>query len=214
MKSGWATLRAFVLWLILIGLGVVLVAMYTQFNYWLVRPLVRDEAPERVDAIIVLGGGVIRGTDTNFLPYGPQERVQRGVELYRAGYADRVIMTGGQVEGETYTESQYMKAYAEVLGVPSENIIEDPYAHDTSENAYFSLRIMSDRHWKTAIVVTSYFHTHRACAVFEKQDADITCVAAWPNEDFRRDPFRNLIEFRSILRDYLATVYYYMGNKL
>lgn len=206
MRSPWAAVRIFILWVILVVLLIVLVALYTPLNQWLAGPLVRDDTPQPADVIIVLGGGVVK--EIQFLPFGPQERVQKGIELYRDGYADYVIMTGGVVEGESYTESQFMREYAELLGLPDEAIIEESQARDTYENALYSLQIMEERDWQTALVVTSYFHTKRACNVFKKQDADVTCVAAYPSESFQRNPFRNYIEFRSIVRDYLATVYY------
>ncbi len=206
MRSPWQAVRVFLLWGVLVCLVVVMLAMYTPLDQWLAQPLVRNETPQSADVIIVLGGGVVK--DINFLPYGPQERIQKGIELYRDGYADHVIMTGGIVKGETYTESEYMRSYAELLGLPSDVIIEEPQARDTHENALYSLQIMAEHNWHTALVVTSYFHTRRACNVFAKQGADITCIAAYPSEGFQRTAFRNLIEFKSILRDYLATVYY------
>ncbi len=206
MRSPWAAIRLFILWLVLVGSLVVLFALYTPLDQWLAGPLTRDEIPQSADVIIVLGGGVVK--EINFLPFGPQERIQKGIELYREGYADHVIMTGGVVKGETYTESQYMRDYAELLGLPSDVIIEESQARDTYENALYSLQIMEEQDWHTALVVTSYFHTRRACNVFAKQDANITCIAAYPSEAFQHNPFRNYIEFRSIIRDYLATVYY------
>lgn len=206
MKSPFEVFRIFLLWLTLCCLLIVGSAMYFPLNQWLAHPIIRDEVPRGADVIIVLGGGVV--VETHALPFGPEERVAEGIRLWQDGLAPRIMMTGGLVEGTDYTESNVMRAYAEQLGVPRENIIEEMDAHDTHENATNSKRIMQERGWKTALVVTSYFHTRRACEVFEKEGVTIICVAAYPSADFQKNPYRNLIEFKSILRDYLATVYY------
>ncbi|MBI5037428.1 MAG: YdcF family protein [Candidatus Kerfeldbacteria bacterium] len=206
MRSPWQVMRLFLMWVTLAGLLVVLCAMYTPLNQWLAQPLVRDEVPRKSDVIIVLGGGVI--VETESLPYGPQERVYRGMELWRERFGSVLILTGGLVDTTDLRESRIMRAFAEQHGQPHDTIVEEIDARDTHENAVNSKRIMEKRGWNTALVVTSYFHTRRACAVFEKEGVTITCIAAYPSADFQSNPYRNLIEFRSILRDYLATVYY------
>jgi len=54
------------LWLMLVSAIFVFSAAFTDFNKVLVAPLVRNEAPQKTDVVIILGGGVV--TDLKILP--------------------------------------------------------------------------------------------------------------------------------------------------
>lgn len=194
------------LWILLVMVVLLAIATFTNVYQLLANPLTRDEEPQQADVVIVLGGGVV--THLKTLPWGAQERVRRGVELLDDEYADYMIVSGGLVKDQVYTESEFMRSYAEFLNVFPDNIIEENRSLDTYQNAQNSLAIMELRGWETALVVTSDFHTQRACSVFEKQDAEITCIASYPA--FSKSYLRNLLETRSVIRDYLAIVYYYI----
>lgn len=186
----------------------ILLVTFTNLNKVLVAPLVRDETLQPADVIIILGGGIV--TDLKILPWNVQERVNKGVDQYKDGYANKIIVTGGLVKGHDYSESEIMAPYVEFLGVPSDDIIEENKARSTYENAANSLIIMDQQGWETALLVTSDFHTQRACHVFEKINIDITCLAAYKNLGFEGNNFRNLNDFVAIVREYLATVYYFV----
>jgi uncharacterized SAM-binding protein YcdF (DUF218 family) len=206
MKKVSQKIATVMLWLMFAACGFVFLATFTNLDSLLVKPLIRDEAPQKADVIIVLGGGVNK--DTRALPWGVEERVQKGVELYKDGYADKIIVTGGLIATNSYAESEVMAPYAIQLGVPAADVIQENKAKDTHTNAIYSKKIMDQNNWHTAIMVTSDFHTQRACHVFHKQNISVTCVAAYKNPAFKGNAFRNLIDFRAIARDYLATVYY------
>ncbi|XOU94348.1 MAG: YdcF family protein [Candidatus Kerfeldbacteria bacterium] len=195
------------------GLSVVLaIFVFTGINNLFVMPLERSEDPQSADVIIVLGGGVVK--ETRSLPWSVQERMRQGIVLYRQGYATNMILAGGTVSGESYTESEIMKAYAQLLGIAPGDLFEEKSSTSTYENATNSLEIMNDKNWKSALVVTSDYHTKRACKVFEKLDIEIICISASLDSIFEKDGFRRLIDARSIFREYIATVYYYLRGYL
>jgi len=201
-----------VLWAIFSVAIFLLLVTFTGINKILVAPLVRNETPQQADVIIILGGGVV--TDLKMLPWAVQERVKRGIELYKEDYADSIIVTGGVVKGQNYTESSFMREYAEFLGASSEDITEEGKSKSTYDNAVYSLHIMDESSWQTALVVTSDFHTKRACRVFEELEAEIICIPTPPDSGFKKDGFRRLINAQSIFREYLAIVYYYIRGYL
>ncbi len=202
-KNSYATI---LLWF-MFGLCVVLLlGTISNFHTLLAQPLVRDEMPEQRDVIIILGGGIV--TDLKMLPWGVQERVDAGLELYEAGYSEHIIVAGGQVQDHKYTESQFMEAYIRQRGFDEAQVIQEPRSCSTYENAINSLAIMEEQGWNTAFVVTSDYHTARACNVFEKRTADIICVAAYEKASFGNNYFRNLGDFRAVVREYAATLYY------
>jgi len=121
------------------------------------------------DAIVVLGGGV---EPDGSLPQVAQSRVARAVELFDAGIAPRIILSGRcSLSGPTpdITEAAAMAVYAWDLGVPPEAILLEEESRDTVGNAYFTRELfLAPNGWTSIRVVTSDFHLSRAAWVFRK----------------------------------------------
>jgi uncharacterized SAM-binding protein YcdF (DUF218 family) len=124
------------------------------------EPVSSSPAP-RFDAIIVLGSGVNR--DGNLTPL-TLARVTEAVHEYERGVAPRLILTGGIIHG--FDEASTMARIAQADGVPASNLVLEPNARNTIQNACFSVRIMQQRGWHSAEVVTSSAHLPRADLVF------------------------------------------------
>lgn len=71
----------------------------------------------------------------------------------RAGLGDRFIVTGGAV-ATPFVEAETLRTLLRERGVPDDRIVVEPKAEHTDENLYFSSRIMQERGWKTALVVS------------------------------------------------------------
>ncbi len=112
----------------------------------------------RHDVIVILGAGL-----------GPalRRRVAHGTRLFHAGKAEQVIVTGGAI-GTRPTEAEAMRALALEHGVPEERIIVEDKATRTLENALYTARIMEDRGWARALVVSDPFHLPRALFLFRR----------------------------------------------
>lgn len=117
--------------------------------------LVVDEPPEKVDVIVVLAGD--RGN-----------RTQKGVELFRQGYAPQIIMSGAIVYDQT-TIAELMKRHALRLGVPEQSVILEPYADSTYENAVYTKKIMHQHDFGSAIIVSSDYHMRRVKYLFTRE---------------------------------------------
>lgn len=110
------------------------------------------EGPVRsADAIVLLGGD-------------DGSRATRAAELFHQGYAPVIIITG---DWEMRPEELVR------LGVPSAAILVEDKAQSTAENAEFTLRMMQQRGWSRALVVTSWWHTRRARWCLERYGRDI-----------------------------------------
>lgn len=189
---------------------VVVVALNVLFMTWpagvLQMPLVVNEEPRTTDVIIVLGAGARKHGDP--LPPQAKERVQRGVQLLNEGYAPRMIVAGGLSKQSGYVEAELMQTYAMQLGVPSDSIVKESSSKNTWENAVNALEIMRRNEWDDALVVTSSYHTLRACMIFRKLKATVRCVAA-PLSTIPTDTiYERLTDFRSVAREYGAIVYF------
>lgn len=115
--------------------------------------LVVNQHPIRSDAIIVLGGG-------------PIERIQKGVSLYKKGYAPWIIVSGGAPGLPFETQAEVMSQQAMEMGVPQSAILLENHSWTTYQNALYTERIMQARHFTSALVVSSNFHMRRVSVVF------------------------------------------------
>jgi len=59
-------------------------------------------------------------------------------------------------------------------GIPASHILHEPIARSTWQNAGFSLPILQKQRIKTAVIVTSWYHTARAHACFARVAPMIT----------------------------------------
>jgi uncharacterized SAM-binding protein YcdF (DUF218 family) len=117
-------------------------------------------------AIIVLGAGV-----ENDGTLDPQSlsRIETGVELYRAGLAPRLHLTGGNIDdGPPIAEA--MRLFALAHGVPEAAISVETNSKSTLQNALFSAQML-DGIPAGAILVTSAYHLPRAWASFRRAGA-------------------------------------------
>ena len=114
------------------------------------------------DVIIVLGTPANRQGKA-----GPtlRNRVLKGVELLKANYAKYIIFTGAAAHNK-FVEADVMADLAKENGVAEEQIVREPEAQNTPQNAFDSVAIMRKRGWKSAIVVTSAAHTRRSNYIF------------------------------------------------
>ena len=111
-----------------------------------------------------------------------RERMLEGVREWRAGVAPRIIMTGGAAHNH-YVEAHVMAQLAESQGVPASAVIEEGQAHDTIQNAYYSVKIMEAHGWHSAEVVSSHSHLPRASLIFAHFPIQWRMHAApWPPE--------------------------------
>ena len=109
--------------------------------------LVINEKPVKSDVIIVLSGGGI-------------ERLEKGVELFKNGFAPYLMISNGQ-EDNLYEAAQKM-------GVPIDSLILENNANSTTENALFTTKVMEKQHLQSAIVVSSNYHMRRVKSNYSK----------------------------------------------
>ena len=102
------------------------------------------------------------------------DRVKTAVELYNNGYANKILMTGDNGK-EDYDEVNYMRLYAESLGVPTEDIFMDHAGFSTYDSMYRARDIFQVN---SAIIVTQEFHLPRATYTARTMGIDAVGVVA------------------------------------
>ena len=181
-----------------------------RFTNFLMIPITENQGLVRSDVIIVLGAGS-RST-TPHLPPQAYARVQQGVSLLLDGWAPKMVVSGGYSTHTGLTEAPLMATIARTAGARPEQVIEEPQSKNTWENATDSLAIMQEKGWASALVVTSPYHTYRACAIFHKQGANVRCIAAPLRTEASHTVYERLMDLRSVLREYGAIIYFYLKH--
>jgi uncharacterized SAM-binding protein YcdF (DUF218 family) len=165
--------------------------------------LVVGDNLEKSDVIIVLGSD----------PEGARE--DWAAILYKKGLGKKIIMCGYQVGWQTST-AEIMKRHAVHLGVPEDAIILDYGWNNqgTWDNAINSLKIVKENNFKTAIVVTSNYHTRRSRYAFKKvfKDSNVKIlISPCPGGSFSPGEWwksRKLV--KSVFLEYIKLLYYFL----
>ena len=116
----------------------------------------RDEI-HPADVAIVLGNTV----ESDGRPSARlRARLDKAVELYREGFFARVIVSGG-VGVEGFDEAEVMKRYLISHGVPEGSIIADGGGATTYLTARNAAQVMKSNGWRSALIISQYFHIPR-----------------------------------------------------
>ncbi len=167
------SLAILAMWCALIGTGLY-VAMYEP----------PEDAP-RAQAIVVLGGGV---TDNGTLTPNSAERVAFGVELFEAGVAPLMVLTGGG----PIPEAPLMAEQARAAGIPDEALLVEPASRSTLQNALFTGDFDTLDKTQPVLLVSQRFHLPRAWASFRWAGfQSVEIIAADGSGEFTID--RNLL---------------------
>jgi len=141
------------------------------------RPL-----PKKVDAIVVLGGGLDGRYDgVRVLPdlNDAGDRLWQGARLYRQGVAKRMVLSGGQFAADPRKEAEApgMKVFMLDMGVPENALIIEGNSRTTFENALRTRELLGTGARNIALV-TSAFHMGRSVMWFEKAGFTVYPVRA------------------------------------
>lgn len=137
---------------------------------------------ERYDCILVLGAKVQDGRLSPIL----QDRMDVGLELFAAGYADMLLLSGDSASPDIYDETGTMAAYAIQTGVSDTQIITDGLGLSTYESVWRAKYVY---HAKRILIVTQGFHLSRA--LFEAHALGLECAGV--ASDLRPYYFKNYV---------------------
>lgn len=134
------------------------------------------------DAIVVLGGNTANDRLNWFLPYDKEtaiRRFQTAAQLYMAGRAPKILLSGGALAGDV-SEAQGMAHALRLSGIPESALILENASRTTYENAALTEDELKDHHIGTVLLVTSALHMTRAMAAFRKQGVPAIAAPSVP----------------------------------
>lgn len=171
---------------------------------WIERQGQREEIVP-ADAIIVLGAAQWDGRPSPVL----QARLDRGIELYRQGYAPLLVLTGGVGAGDCQSEAAVGRDYALTRGVPAGAILIEEQSRTTVQNLQQAGVLLTSREARSVLLVSDPFHMARACWMARDlglQPHSAPTRASPISEDFYK-------ELRYLLREGFAVIVYGLLGK-
>lgn len=120
-----------------------------------------SEESKDVNCVIVLGAG-LKGDKITLTLY---ERLKTAVEYLEKNENIKVIVSGGQGEGEDISEAQAMEKFLIEKSIDKKRIVKEENSTNTSENFKYTrekLNSLGFSHYKKVLVVTNSFHIYRS----------------------------------------------------
>lgn len=180
--------------------GAVLIAAWGSFRIWDVGN--RDDQ-RSADAIVVLGAAQYNGRPSAIL----KARLEHAIDLYQAGVAPWLVVTGGKADGDVTTEAASARAYAIQRGVPRDAILSEDRGRTTLESLRGAAAILHDHGLRTAIFVSDRTHMLRVLRI--ARDEGITAfgspTATSPSDSTLDDRFRATVHELGGLTLYFVT---------
>ncbi len=143
---------------------IVALLLYLIFQFVSLRSQNYVTSVPRSDCLVVLGAAVWPGGQPSYVL---RDRLARAAELYRAGVADKIIVSGG-VGRYPPAEAVVSKQFLLAAGVVEADILMETATHSTAEQAV-SLKEICDREgFQSIALVTSFYHEKRATQLFTR----------------------------------------------
>ncbi|MGE8279261.1 MAG: YdcF family protein [Stenotrophomonas sp.] len=147
---------------------------------WIIWVGDRDQAAP-ADAIIVLGAAAYDAKPSPVF----EERIRHGLDLYRQGYASKLIFTGGFGGSRArFSESQVARRYALKQEIPADAILIETKSRTTRQNLVEAKVLMAQNDLHKVIVVSDPLHMARALRLSRELGID-ALASSTPSTRFR-----------------------------
>lgn len=106
--------------------------------------------------LVVLGAAQYSGRPSPAF----RDRLDHALQLYRSGGVELVVVTGGRVNGDPYSEGGVGVAYLRARGVPEAHLLAEEESRTTSQNLKNAAMMLG--HERPITIVTDSLHAPRA----------------------------------------------------
>jgi uncharacterized SAM-binding protein YcdF (DUF218 family) len=155
------------------------------------------------DAVVVFGA---RTYQDGRMSLALQDRIRTACELYRAGLAKHLVLSGGRGDG-AITEAQAMRHYALKHGVPAQDIFVDNEGVNTEATVRDTLPLFQQWHARRVLAVSHFYHLPRVKLAYQRAGMDVLTVPVHQGHLLTQLPF-------NMVREVAAFWDYYLKEKL
>jgi uncharacterized SAM-binding protein YcdF (DUF218 family) len=134
-----------------------LVVAYFGITFVQVWSASRSSGADSAQAIVVLGAAQYNGRPSPVL----QARLDHARELYEAGAAPVIWVTGGRLPGDTFTEASASMSYLLAAGVPEDALSLESSGTSSWESLAAVARILRSQGITDVLLVSSPYHALR-----------------------------------------------------
>ena len=146
-----------------------------------------DDNPFPIDRILPADIALVFGMNS------PQRPARHAINLWRQGYVNRLLFTGGFNHQLGAVEAEVMAETARYADIPENAILIEPNARNTDQNAEFSAQLLAQHpSAPRLLIVTIHFHLKRAClAVARWHGPDAVCGwSCYPSHHYTAENWR------------------------
>lgn len=142
------------IWLLMIWMG---------YSAWSIFSYADYSNEEKADGIIVLGAATWGSQPSPVF----RERINHAINLYKDGYANTIIFTGGKGDDNELSEAEVAKQYAIEHGIVPGNILVETFSKSTEQNLCYAKQLVVAHHLTALIIVSDPLHMKRAMLIAE-----------------------------------------------
>ncbi|HEX5591033.1 MAG TPA: YdcF family protein [Candidatus Limnocylindrales bacterium] len=163
----------------------------------------RDEQ-RPADAIVVLGAAQYDGRPSRIF----EARLAHAVDLYEAGVAPILVVTGGKAEGDRTTEAETARVYALGRGVPDSAILAEDQGRTTLESLEGVADLFEAHGLRTAVFVSDRTHMLRVLRIATDEG-----ITGWGSPTTRSPLDSNVAwQVEAMLHEIGALGVYFLGG--
>jgi uncharacterized SAM-binding protein YcdF (DUF218 family) len=161
-------------WLVALGITLVLaIALLGGSLFAAIYLAARSDHERAVDAILVMGAAQFDGRPSAVL----KARLDTTLQVWEGGVAPLIIVTGGKLPGDRFTESEASRNYLVERGVPEAAILLENEGSTTQTSLEHAAEIARAHDVESVLIVTDGFHMFRSRLIAERSGLDTTGVA-------------------------------------
>ncbi|HSL57188.1 MAG TPA: YdcF family protein [Acidimicrobiales bacterium] len=145
-----------------------LLALFVAVTFAQVWAVADDDQAGPADAIVVLGAAQYDGDPSPVL----QARLDHAFELWDAGHAALIVVTGGRQSGDRFTQAQAGYRYLRDRGVPDPALLLEVDGDSTYTEMAATARILRARGLDSALMVSDGYHSRRLLDIADEVGLD------------------------------------------
>lgn len=174
-----------------VAAAVFLPVLYFGVTFVQVWHTSRQDGARPAEAVIVLGAAQFDGRPSAVL----RARLDHAADLYHRGVAPKVVVTGGKMEGDRFTESAASANYLHTKGVPDGAILREVHGRTSWQSLSAAARFLKGQGIDDVVLVSDPFHAARITGIAGELGFDATTSPT------RTSPIKGLSEFRHMLTE-------------
>ena len=138
--------------------SMLLAIAYYAVTLYQVHSTGRSDQSRAVDAIVVMGAAQYDGRPSPQLA----ARLDHAADLWSAGIAKVMVVTGGKQPGDRFTEAEASAKYLIDHGVPADAILQESHGHSSYASLDGVATLLRQRGLFRVLVVSDPFHLLRS----------------------------------------------------